>query len=82
MSALGVFILRKRMKDVERVYKVWGYPVVPLLFVLFVAFFLGETIYTDINNYRNGVTPIINSMLGICITSIGIPIYYFSMKKK
>jgi len=82
MSALGVFILRKKMKDVERVYKVWGYPVVPLLFVLFVVFFLGETIYTDINNYRNGVTPIINSMLGICITSIGIPIYYFSMKKK
>ncbi|OIR05362.1 serine/threonine exchanger SteT [mine drainage metagenome] len=82
MSALGVFILRKRMKDVERVYKVWGYPIVPLLFVSFVLFFLCSTLYTDINNYRNGVTPIINSLLGILITCIGIPVYYFSKKKK
>ncbi|HEX3023642.1 MAG TPA: amino acid permease [Chitinophagaceae bacterium] len=82
MSALGVFILRKKMKDVQRVYKVWGYPVVPLLFVSFVLFFLCSTLYTDINNYRNGTTPIINSLLGILITCIGIPVYYFSKKKK
>lgn len=82
MSALGVFILRKKMKDVERVYKVWGYPIVPLLFVSFVLFFLCSTLYTDINNYRNGATPIINSLLGILITCIGIPVYYFSKKKK
>ena len=82
MSALGVFILRKKMKEVERVYKVWGYPIVPLLFVSFVAFFLCSTLYTDINNYRTGATPIVNSLLGICITSIGIPVYYFSKKKK
>lgn len=82
MSALGVFILRKKMKDVERVYKVWGYPIVPLLFVSFVLFFLCSTLYTDISNYRNGTTPIINSLLGILITCIGIPVYYFSKKKK
>src|ERR1019366_9112881 len=80
MSALGVFILRKKMKDVERVYKVWGYPVVPLLFVSFVFFFLCSTLYTDIANYRNGLTPIINSLLGIFITLIGIPVYYLSKK--
>lgn len=81
MSALGVFILRKKMKDVERVYKVWGYPIVPLLFVLFVLFFLSATLYTDITNYKNGSTPIINSLLGVFITLIGIPVYYFSKKR-
>ncbi|MBY0482411.1 MAG: amino acid permease [Chitinophagaceae bacterium] len=81
MSTLGVFLLRKRMKDTPRVYKVWGYPIVPCLFVCFVVFFLCSTLYTDISNYRNGTAPIINSLLGIFITSAGIPIYFFSKKR-
>ncbi|MEI6087922.1 MAG: amino acid permease [Bacteroidota bacterium] len=81
MSGLGVFLLRKKMHDTPRFYKVWGYPFVPLLFVAFVAFFLCSTLYTDINNYRNGTAPIINSVLGAIITCIGIPIYYLSKKK-
>lgn len=81
MSSLGVFILRKKMKDTPRPYKVWGYPVIPLLFVAFTAFFLGSTLYSDIVNYRNGTSPVINALLGILITSIGIPIYFLSRKK-
>lgn len=80
MSGLGVFLLRKKMQEVPRVYKVWGYPIVPLFFVAFVAFFLCSTLYTDIVNYRNGTTPIINSVLGAIITCIGIPVYYLSKK--
>ncbi len=82
MSALGVFILRRKMKDEPRFYKVWGYPVVPLVFVLFTAFFLGITLYADIINYRNGTTPVINACLGILITCAGIPVYYLSGKRK
>ena len=40
MSGLGVFLLRKKMHDTPRFYKVWGYPIVPLFFVAFVGFFL------------------------------------------
>ncbi len=82
MSALGVLILRKRMKNTPRVYKVWGYPFVPLVFVGFTAFFLCTTLYTDIYNYQNGTTPVINALLGILITCIGIPMYFFSKKAK
>ncbi|MEI8073968.1 MAG: amino acid permease [Bacteroidota bacterium] len=81
MSGLGVFLLRKKMRDFPRVYKVWGYPIVPLCFVAFVVFFLCSTLYTDISNYQHGTTPIINSLLGIIITCAGIPIYYLSKKK-
>lgn len=81
MSALGVIILRVRMKDAPRPYKVWAYPVVPVLFVLFVFFFLATTLYSDIQSYKNGISPVINSLLGIVITCIGIPVYYFSGKK-
>ncbi len=82
MSALGVFLLRKRMKDVERKYKVWGYPIVPLLFVAFTFSFLISTVYTDIENYNKGNAPIINAALGMVITCIGIPIYWVSKKIK
>ena len=36
-TALGVFILRKKMPDAPRPYKVWGYPVVPAIVILFSA---------------------------------------------
>ncbi|MFN8252693.1 MAG: amino acid permease [Ferruginibacter sp.] len=81
MSALGVFILRKRMKTFLRTYKVWGYPVVPLMFVAFVTFFLFATVYTDIVNYNKGTAFVINSVLGILITCTGIPVYLLSKKK-
>ena len=82
MSALGVFLLRKKMKTFLRTYKVWGYPVVPMLFVAFVAFFLCSTVYTDVVNYNKGTSPVINSVLGIIITCTGIPVYLLSKRKK
>lgn len=81
MSALGVFILRRKYPDAERAYKVWGYPVITFFFVGFTLFFLVSTLYNDVVNYIGGKTVIINSLLGICITCIGIPIYYLSNKK-
>lgn len=82
MSALGVIILRVKMKNAERPYKVWGYPVVPVIFVAFVAFYLGSTLYTDITQYMEGKTNLINSLLGLAITCIGIPVYYLSRKNR
>lgn len=81
MSALGVFILRKKYPDAERPYKVWGYPVITFLFVAFTAFFLVSTVVTDVRNYISHQSTIINSLLGICITCVGIPLYYLSKKK-
>ena len=82
MSALGVLILRQRMKDTPRFYRVWGYPFVPLVFVGFTLFFLCTTLYTDIQNYRHGSAQVINALLGTLITCIGIPVYFFSKKTK
>ncbi len=80
MSALGVLILRKRMKQFKREYRVWGYPFVPVIFVAFTVFFLCATLYTDIHNYSIGLAPIVNSLLGILITCVGIPVYLLSKK--
>lgn len=81
MSALGVFILRKKLPQHPRVYKVWGYPYVPMFFVIFTCFFLLFTLYNDVRNYQNGTVTIVNSLLGILITCIGLPVYYLSRRK-
>ena len=81
MSALGVFVLRFRMKDADRPYKVWGYPFVPAIFVLFTFFFLATTVYRDVMNYQQGITPVMNSMFGISIALLGIPVYLFSIRR-
>jgi APA family basic amino acid/polyamine antiporter len=81
MSALGIFVLRKKMKEYDRPYKVWGYPVVPFIFVLFTLIFLVATVYKDIRNYDAGQQPIVNSVLGMIIVLAGIPVYYSGRKK-
>lgn len=80
-GAWGIFILRRKMKHADRPYKAWGYPVTPVLFVLFSAFYFVLTIWNDIEMYRTGKTHFINSVFGLLICAAGIPLYYFFNKK-
>jgi Amino acid transporters len=83
LGAIGIFVLRKKMPDQPRPYRVWGYPFLPLLFILFAAFYVVSTIWNDIHNYISGETPVINSLLGLAITALGIPLYgYFKRQVK
>ena len=77
----GVFILRKKMPAAERPYRVWGYPLVPLVALLSTAFYLMMTLYTDIEAYRTGKTHLINSLFGIALTAVGIPFYVYFRKR-
>lgn len=78
---IGIFILRKKMRDAERPYRIWGYPYVPLFFILFSAFFLTITLYNDINNYLSGKSNTINSIFGLALVIMGIPLYFYFRKK-
>lgn len=77
MLMIGLLILRKKMPDKERPYRVWGYPWVPILVILFNAFYLVITLVDDIQNYIEGKTRLMNSVLGIVVTAAGIPLYYY-----
>jgi basic amino acid/polyamine antiporter, APA family len=77
MGAIGVFVLRKKMPDAPRPYRVWGYPLVPIVFIVFAALFLVFTIVSDITNYRNGTAPVINSLWGTLLLLSGIPFYWY-----
>ena len=64
------------MPDVPRPYKVWGYPYIPAIFVIFASAFVVLILYNDISGYINGTTPFINSVFGLLLVSTGIPLYY------
>lgn len=70
-TSLGVFILRRRMPDAHRPYKVWGYPVVPAFYILFC---IGLFLNTIITRPREAV-------IGLTLILLGIPVYFY-MKKK
>ena len=76
-AAYGIFILRRKMPDADRPYKVWGYPAVPVVFILFTAFYFLVTLYTDISNYISGKSVFINSVFGLFLTAIGVPLYWY-----
>ncbi len=80
-GAYGLFILRRKMKDADRPYKVWGYPFLPIIFILFAAFYFFLTLYNDISNYLHGKSAFVNSVYGLALTALGIPFYYFIRKR-
>jgi APA family basic amino acid/polyamine antiporter len=81
MTALGVFVLRLKMKDVPRPYRVWGYPVIPGIYVIFTFFFLIITLVNDISNYISGKTVIIQSVFALLMMAAGIPLYFYFKRK-
>lgn len=70
-TALGVFILRKKMSDAERPYKVWGYPIVPAIVVLFCAGLFINTFFTRPRE----------AALGMVLMLTGVPMYWWFTRK-
>jgi APA family basic amino acid/polyamine antiporter len=82
LGAVGIILLRKRMPDQLRPYRVWGYPVMPWLFIAFASFYVVSTIWNDVINYISGRVPVINSLLGLSVTALGIPVYFYYRRKE
>jgi len=66
-TALGVIILRVKSPNIERKYKVIGYPFVPAFFVTFCIFLLIVTIYNQPKE----------ALMGLGLICTGIPFYLF-----
>jgi len=82
LGAAGVFVLRHKMPDTPRPYKVWGYPFVPAAFVVFACVFLVVTVVNDVSAFRSGASPVINSALGLVLTATGLPLYWYFRRLK
>jgi basic amino acid/polyamine antiporter, APA family len=71
MTVLAVLILRRKRPDVPRPYRMWGYPVAPLLFVAFALAFVVNTLVG-----RPG-----SSVMGALIILSGVPVFYLWKSK-
>jgi APA family basic amino acid/polyamine antiporter len=70
-TALGVFILRKKMPNANRPYKVWGYPVVPAIVIVFSAALFINTIREQPRE----------AAIGSALMLTGVPMWFWFNRK-
>ena len=69
LTIAGIFILRKKMPNVERPYKAFGYPVLPAIYIIMAIAFCALLIFYK-PTYAGW---------GLAIVLAGIPIYYIAV---
>lgn len=72
LTIIGVFRLRKSRPDAERPYKAFGYPVIPILYILMAGTMAIGLLYMKPTT----------SLAGLAIVALGIPIYFLAMRSK
>lgn len=72
LGVSSVYVFRKKYPDMERPYKVWGYPVLPAVTVLLSLVVLVTTLWED---------PM-NSAIGVAIPVAGYILYHIYFKKQ
>ena len=81
-AAYGIFILRKKMPEREPGYRLKGYPVLPVIFILFSTLYVVMTLYNDINDYIAGRSHIIVSVFGLILVAVGIPLFWYFRRRE
>jgi APA family basic amino acid/polyamine antiporter len=67
LTVFGVVVLRRKHPDWARPYRMWGYPLSPVLFALFALWFV-------VNTFVNRPGP---SIAGALIIAGGVPMYLY-----
>jgi basic amino acid/polyamine antiporter, APA family len=71
LTASTIFIFRRRETNAVRPYSIWGYPVLPALFILAAAVLL---VFSFADQPRN-------SLVGTAIILLGIPVHYLLQRR-
>lgn len=71
LTFIAVFILRKREPELNRPYRTLGYPVIPVIAILGGIFIVVNTLFTQT----------MLTLIGIGITLLGLPFYYYLKNK-
>jgi len=72
MTTAAVLVLRRKRPEMPRPYRTFGYPAVPIVFVMSA---LGLVISTLFNSPRE-------SLRGLALVLIGLPFYYYWAKRR
>jgi len=70
LAVSAVFVFRRKQPNADRPYRTFGYPLVPILFLIVTAWLLINTLLTS---------PI-RSMIGLGLIALGLPFYWYRQK--
>ncbi len=71
LTIYGIFILRKKMPNAERPYKAFGYPVIPMIYIILAIIFCIMLLKDRTSTCG----------WGVAIMLAGIPVYYLTKSK-
>lgn len=71
LAVAAVIVLRRRRPELARPYRTWGYPIVPLLFLLAAVYLLGNYAIRETGKFA----------LDIAIVLSGIPVYWWWQRR-
>jgi APA family basic amino acid/polyamine antiporter len=72
LAAAAIFTLRKKRPVLPRPYKAWGYPVVPMIFIVALSGILLNTL----------IRRPVESLAGIALMAAGVPVYYVWKRRR
>lgn len=72
LAVAGVFVLRRTRPQLERPYRTWGYPFVPLVFLVAALFLLGNYLVRETTSFAVDV--------GIILS--GVPVYLWLASRR
>jgi len=72
LTIVGIFILRKERPNADRPYKAFGYPILPVIYII-----MGIAFCTLLAIYQSRYT-----VSGLIIALLGIPIYFLLQRRK
>ncbi|MCC9018838.1 MULTISPECIES: APC family permease [Flavobacterium] len=72
LTIYGIFILRKKMPNIERPYKAFGYPFLPMLYIVIASAICISLLITKFSTCG----------WGVLIMLTGIPVYYLNKPKE
>src|SRR5205814_5117478 len=72
MTTAAVIVLRKKRPELPRPYRTWGYPVVPIVFVMSALCLVISTLFSSPRE----------SLLGLALVLIGLPFYYSWVRRQ
>jgi APA family basic amino acid/polyamine antiporter len=70
LMALGLYMFRRR-PDIIRGFNIWGYPVVPAIFIVFSLAIVVNQLVSDPRE----------SLFGLAVVLLGMPVYYLWVKR-
>jgi APA family basic amino acid/polyamine antiporter len=71
LVAASVFLFRRRVPDAERTYRVWGYPFVPIIFLVVSGWLIVQTISSHPRQ----------SGIGLALILVGLPVYWLLTRR-